>query len=280
MVEEQKKLQEKISTMGKAKEISKPRFGYVYSVQAIQEMRDFFFWNTSCLSGVLEFIGFILFPVIIVLGSIINAISYIIRLLKENSDYKKRKAEYEMEFAKDRDRVSKEMQQKPLIQARIDQLDKQINSTVSLLNKLYDVGIIYPKYRSLVPVVMFCEYIESGRCDQLSGHEGAYNTYENELRQDIIIGKLDVIISKLDQIKANQWMLYDAIERVNQNVSRLCDATYQCANEMKNISQNSVIIAENSRLNTQYNRILSDLEKFKLYIDDSITTTIPNQFLY
>ncbi|MBR6096095.1 MAG: hypothetical protein IKP82_03985 [Oscillospiraceae bacterium] len=82
----------------------------------------------------------------------------------------------------------------PLIQVeqnRVGSLISQVNET---LNKYYNTGVIYPKYYGLVPITMFCEYIESGRCSSLTGYNGAYNTYENENRLNIIITKLDIII--------------------------------------------------------------------------------------
>lgn len=58
------------------------------------------------------------------------------------------------------------------------------------LDSLYEMGIIYPKYRNLVAVSTIYEYLSSGRCDRLDGPDGAYNLYEMELRQNIVIGQL------------------------------------------------------------------------------------------
>ena len=65
--------------------------------------------------------------------------------------------------------------------------EKIIRNLVSFYSK----NIIYPKYRGLVPIAAFYEYFNSGRCDTLTGHEGAYNIYETEIRMNIIIAKLD-----------------------------------------------------------------------------------------
>lgn len=273
---EKSTLDGKLTSLGIAKEIDDiRRRDYIYSAEAISKIWDFFGFSYQA-----ETLGWILSPFIFILGLIIDVISYSFRYLVANGKYRRAVERHDLAVQEDKERVEREDKQKPIYQARITELEKQINAYSSLLSKLYDIDIVYPKYRSMIPIVMFCEYLESRRCDQLGGHEGAYNIYENELRQNIIIGKLDVIISRLDQIKANQWMLYDAMERVNKNVSRLCEATYQCADEMKNIRQNSVIIAQNSKLSTQYTRTLADIEKYKMYIDDSITTTTPNKFLY
>lgn len=51
----------------------------------------------------------------------------------------------------------------------------------------------------------------SERCYGLTGHEGAYNLYENELRLGHIISTLDSISSDIKEIKQNQRMLYDVM---------------------------------------------------------------------
>ena len=73
------------------------------------------------------------------------------------------------------------------------------NQIVISLEKMYSSNIIYKKYRSIVPMFMICEYLESNRCTKLEGHDGAYNMYEQELRANIIIDRLDIIIYKLDE---------------------------------------------------------------------------------
>jgi len=166
---------------------------------------------------------------------------------KINNQYQIELAAREVQVQQDLQRVAEENKRKPIIQSRIDDINRQITDTTNALKKLYAVGVVYQKYRALVPIVMFCEYLESGRCDGLEGHEGAYNIYENELRQNIIIAKLDVVINKLDQIRQNQYMLADAIERGNRQVERLCNATVESAAKLESIQQNAAITAENAR---------------------------------
>ena len=87
------------------------------------------------------------------------------------------------------------------------------------LSSLYDMDVIYPKYRNLVAVSTIYEYLSSGRCDRLDGPDGAYNLYEMELRQNIVIGQLSSIIENLNQIKNNQFVLYNELVSANQKVT-------------------------------------------------------------
>jgi len=114
------------------------------------------------------------------------------------------------------------------MQNNLDLLNKQYRETSDSLSKFYSLGIIYKDYRNLDAVASFFQYLDSGRCTQLEGHEGAYNLYEEERRLNIIITGIDWIISnqrqimnQLEQIRENQTALYDAICEVNETVNRL-----------------------------------------------------------
>lgn len=96
--------------------------------------------------------------------------------------------------------------------------EKRLSET---LDKLYAEGVIYSKYRNMVAVSTIYEYLESGRCSQLEGPDGAYNLYEMELRQNVIIGQLSSITDNLERIKENQFTLYNEIVEANGNTSSL-----------------------------------------------------------
>ena len=93
------------------------------------------------------------------------------------------------------------------------------NQLQTTLNKLYDLDIIYSKYRNFVAISTIYEYLASGRCHRLDGPDGAYNLYEIELRQNIIIGQLSSIGENLNQIKNNQFTLYNEIVSANQRAA-------------------------------------------------------------
>ena len=84
-----------------------------------------------------------------------------------------------------------------------------------VLNKLYDENVIYGKYRNFVAVATLYEYIDSGRCSELEGANGAYNLLESEIRADRIISSLNRIVTNLEDIKNNQYTLYKSIECAN-----------------------------------------------------------------
>lgn len=137
----------------------------------------------------------------------------------------------------------------------LDQIGSDINSceekqeqTKTLLSRYYNMNYIYPKYRGIVPICTIYEYLESGRCFSLLGHEGAYNLYENELRMNMIIGKLDDIINRLDDISSTQRLLAQEIKRSNSVIDGICRS-------LDNIEKNTALTQYYSNItatNTSY----------------------------
>ena len=142
-----------------------------------------------------------------------------------------------------------------------DKLEKRLTESRKVLNQLYDVGIIFPKYRNFASINMICEYLQSGRCDKLTGPDGAYNLYESELRANIIIEKLDDIIDALEDIKNNQYLIYSAIKETNALLSEISD-------EMEEINESAHIAAFNSEViarETETIKYLTYLDTIKDY---------------
>lgn len=98
-----------------------------------------------------------------------------------------------------------------VLECKKSELLEKKSQAEEYLKKIYSADIIYPKYRNFVAVVTIYEYFVSGRCASLTGYEGAYNLYESELRQKIIIDSLNNVMQSLEQIKQNQYMLYQGI---------------------------------------------------------------------
>lgn len=138
-----------------------------------------------------------------------------------------------------------------------------IKNTLNALNMLYSADIIFPKYRNLIAISSFYEYFESGRCNTLIGHEGAYNIYENEIRLNRIIVQLDIVIDKLEEIKNNQYMLYDAINQTNRTNKKIMSELKSIRNQNADILKNTSISAYNSSIIARNTEIL---KWYELYV--------------
>ena len=151
--------------------------------------------------------------------------NYPMLLDKYKREYKKYQEEQEQasrQYEKDYERYLEESDQfNKKFKEITDKHNEVYSSLVSALESLYDENVIFPKYRNLVAISAINEYLLSGRCDKLEGPDGAYNLYEMELRQNIIIGQLSNIIGNLEEIKDNQYSLYQELRKSNQTVDEI-----------------------------------------------------------
>lgn len=124
---------------------------------------------------------------------------------------------------------------------------------------IYSLGIIDKDYQNIVAISSFYQYFRTGRVDSLTGTFGAYNKYEEERRQDVIITELKKIVSSLEQIKENQRALYDAIKE-GQNVGN------RIIQEVHKMQEQNNILIDNSYV-TKYNaqNIANNTEFLKWY---------------
>ena len=114
------------------------------------------------------------------------------------------------------------------------------------------IKFIKKYHKNFVAISSFYEYFASGRCSTLGE---AYNKYEEELRLNLIITELDIIITKLEQIKNNQFMLYDAINKSNDTNKKILSTMKSIGNQNDDIMRNATITAYNSSItaqNTEY----------------------------
>lgn len=124
-------------------------------------------------------------------------------------------------------------------------MEKPLAETQNLLRRFYEVDVIYPKYRTLPALTSIYEYLVTGRCDELAGPHGAYNLYEDEVRKDTVISQLNAVIKNLEQIRQNQYMLYQQVKAIQENNRAI-------ASELQQIKGYTVATAKLTALNTYY----------------------------
>ena len=120
-----------------------------------------------------------------------------------------------------------------------------IEESKAIRDSMYAKDIIYVKYRNLPALTSIYEYLVTGRCTELSGPNGAYNMYEDEVRKDTVISQLNTVIENLEQIRQNQYMLYQQVKAIQENTSTI-------ASELRQIRGYTVQIAQLTALNTYY----------------------------
>lgn len=145
--------------------------------------------------------------------------------------------------------------------AKANKILTKHNDTYALLENAllehYNQNIIFPKYRNMVAITTINEYLMSGRCYELEGPDGAYNLYELELRQNIIIGQLSAIVDSLEQIKSNQFSLYQELAKAN-------DTLLDIFSEVEGVN-------ESARMAAYFSEVTATLEASpRIYLTHSI----------
>ncbi len=226
-------------------------------------------WISFIAGGVIGFLAAILcFAVFWAIGLVIGKISaVIIDKPKENRYIKQKIDSVNAGIIKKNEIQEKEVTRRlESLNAQIEKSEDSLEDTEDILSDFYDKNIIYEKYRNLYAISSICEYVESGRCEKLTGANGAYNLYESELRQGIIINQLNEIISELEEIKQNQWRLYEAIKETNETVERLSNVTTNAIGKLEQLKDNTEICAYNSQIVAQ-NEIYQSLLMTYAYIE-------------
>lgn len=193
----------------------------------------------------------------------ITAIGGIIHVILRNSEHKKVVDAYLLEVKKDENRVNREKEQIAILRKQQHDISLKIQENEALLTKLYNLNIIFPKYRHMVATITMLEYFESGRCSKLKGGHGAYDTYSYEEKQNIIIGKLDQVITMLNDIRKTQYLLYEAIQEANSNINRIYAQSEQIISSNNKIVENTALTAYNTKIIRQNTTISAYIDIFK-----------------
>lgn len=198
------------------------------------------------------------------IGFAIFAYCLINRNLDQDKLNQVARKENEIRYEKN-DKILKLVPQKAqMIKVELAKAESKYNETYMILQEYYNKGIIFEKYRGLVPICMFHEYLQSGRCEQLTGHEGAYNIYENELRMNIIINKLNDIIERLDSIEENQYVIAQAIRGATAEVNKLSNLVNQQISTLQNIDENAALTAYYSKITAVNTTYMAWIKKYKI----------------
>ncbi len=272
------KIKEQIESLGHARKFEKPKspdenadFKCISSILAAvglivvtfllwcfrNETKYDDYFMTKFLSGVILIIAIILSIVSVI--SVFNAIINVLFLFDktEINNYNKAYDEYLKATENDKIRVNNELILKSQLESDVEQLIQQNLSTKRTLEEIYNKGIIYPKYRNFIAISYIYEIIASGQKKHLGE---AYDSFEYLSRMDKIIFDLECILTSLEQIKNNQYMLYASIKEINgrldylitlksdmlEMINNLSDNVKDTAHKLEELKKNSYIATYNS----------------------------------
>lgn len=218
-----------------------------------------FAWDFPDLFAAVPITIVVLIIMLIVLAIAFSIVEFILHNTIGRKRYSNKLKKYNKEIEKIDETNANQIilynQNKAIIDDRISNVKKDLKDVEKTMSKYYDLDVIYPKYRNLVALTTFIEYLESGRCKSLYGYTGCYNVYEQELRQNTIIGKLDQVLIQLDQIKKVQFATYLAIQQSNAIQSAMLNTCNEMLDETRRENamleaqaQDNKIIKRNSEI--------------------------------
>ena len=160
-----------------------------------------------------------------------------------------------------------------ILEKEISEAERLLKEVFAARNTLYAYNVVFPKYRNIVALSTFCEYLMTGRCESLEGVNGAYNLYESECRTDMIISQLSMVIESLEQVKHNQYMIYSELQNIRSDLADLnCTMnaalksiqsidtkTTKMSGQMDRIAENTDVIAHNTAVTAYYSKVNAEL---------------------
>lgn len=248
-------------------------FGGLYGAMlgfAIWFFRVFFFligkysllffigWLFASFSEIREAAGRISTHLIVfgIIGAVIGLVIAILPGVQFLINKKKLEREYYEEESNRQQLVAVQKNNLSVAEQMYQRCNASIKQTEQILNEYYSLDILYKKYRGLVPVATIYEYFEAGLCTELTGHEGAYLIYEQQLQANIIIGKLDQIIDRLDRIIENQKILAQSLQTSNRMIDGM-------SKSIQNMVKNQEVNNYYSRISARNTQFLADYAVYK-----------------
>lgn len=233
----------------------------LYPASAIVLVYKIFFDTTVWkLLPMIKDIGMTLLWVVIIEIAVRNLCSFIVYSTSDYQSYKKELQKYNDAVAGDKRRVQNELVLKQELEHQVKQVEREKATTRKALDSLYAIGLIHKKYRyNIIAVASFFDYFDTGRCLSFTGPGGAYATYEEDLRFQRLETKLEVIISKLDEIIANQHMLASLMREANSTLYRIEQSNKRMMQSVSRIERNSELIEYNTRCAMQSSAVMEHI---------------------
>lgn len=132
------------------------------------------------------------------------------------------------------------------VRQEIESAEENALKALMLIRSLYAQGVVHPKYANFLAVCTLYDYLDTGRCTELAGPNGAYNLYESELRANTIISKLESIEGKLDDIRDVQYSAYATLTSVKSSLASIDGKLSNAVKELARMSEGIESIEKSS----------------------------------
>ncbi len=211
-----------------------------------------------------------------VIGGIVGGIIALCKRASEQSEYDERYeqslSKYNALIERDNDRVKGELQKRESLIEQYKTLCRKYEDSCDKLENFYAYDVVEFRYRDFVSIASLYQYFCEKRTYSLgfnpeTGDQGAYNIYNAERRQDMIIDKLDVIAEKLDTVIENQRIIANTLREANNRISSLSSSIKSGFKRMEGaINNQTAVIQYNSERQLAEQKYLNTLATWS-YMD-------------
>ena len=129
------------------------------------------------------------------------------------------------------------------IQKKQSEIFTELNDAKKNLADIYSNNVLPVKYRNFCAAATLLGYLKDGRCTTIKGHGGIYDTYENDVKANIIITRLTEIRDSVLRIEANQQILVQEMQSANRMLNSIQSSVNSIDNTTKQIERNTAVSA-------------------------------------
>ncbi len=130
----------------------------------------------------------------------------------------------------------------PNLDRAIDDLNKERDEALKLIDECYDINIIPSKYRNIYAIKFIYDYM---------------TTSNGTLRDALFACDLDKIQAQLEKVIQNQGSMICKLAKIEANSEKQIQQQEQMINHLKNIETNTYDTARATELNARYSRIIA-----------------------
>ena len=162
---------------------------------------------------------------------------------------------------------------------------KEANAFRYAREKLYENGVLHERFRNISAISQLKEYLEMGIADQLTGADGAYRVYLEDLRTEKIVGSVDELRQSVErgmsQLIKGQKAIYSKLVQINDDL-RILNTTVDRGLNRLNETVGQGMSEINSSINRSADAFMSrmgSMENVQNDLRETIRRSAYNQYI-
>ena len=144
--------------------------------------------------------------------------------------------------------------------------------------KLYDLNVVYEKFRDPVAEFQLAEYLRMGLVNSLEGPQGGYAFYLNELHANRICGSIQELQrsmeKRLDELIDRMSGLAEQLRKANQRLHQVRSTVFDCCEALR-----SGFAATTDHISRMSDDVREELDRQARPIRDAVQRSEYNQYL-